>query len=61
MRPELPEVGLVAVVFNVGLRAQDVRDLFFGTRREVLVVLQLGNARLIRGGNVLRGMVLTVG
>ena len=47
-----------AVIFDVWLRTQDVRDLFLRTRRDGLVDLELGDRRLIRSGDVvLRGML----
>jgi len=48
-----------AVVGDVGFRTQHVGDLFLGTRRDGLVDLELGHARLIRPGNVrVRGMLV---
>lgn len=45
-------MGVVAVIIDVGLCPQNVSDLLFRTRRNVLVDLELGDARFIRSGNV---------
>ena len=44
----------VPVILDVGLGAQNVGDLFLGSRSDSLVVFELGNRRLVSGGNVFR-------
>jgi hypothetical protein len=53
-------LGMLAVIFDVWLRPQDVGDLFLGTRRNVLVDLELWEGRPVRAGNALLGEVLVV-
>ena len=48
---------MLAVIFDVRFRPQGVGDLFFRTRCDGLVDLELWDGRLTRAGNVvLRGM-----
>ncbi len=42
-----------AVVFDVGLRSKDIRDLLLGARRDRLVLLEFGHRGLISGRHVL--------
>jgi len=46
-------VGVVAVIIDVRLCPQNVSDLLFRTRRNVLVDLKLGDARLVGSRHVL--------
>lgn len=51
-----------AVVVEVGLGAQHVGDLLFGTWRNRLVSLELRNGRLVRSGDVaVRGALVVHG
>lgn len=51
---------MLAVIFHVWFRPQDVGDLFLRTRRDGLVDLDLGDGRLIGAGNVVLGGLLEV-
>ena len=52
---------MLAVVFDVWLRAHAVGDLFLRTRRDGLVDLEFGDGRLVRARNVRLMGVLVVG
>jgi hypothetical protein len=43
---------MLAVIFDVWFRPQDIGDLFLRTRRDGLIDLELWDGRLIRTGNV---------
>ncbi|MCU1543838.1 MAG: hypothetical protein JWM50_1703 [Microbacteriaceae bacterium] len=43
---------MLAVVFDVWFRSQDVGNLFLGARRDCLVSLEFRDGRLIRIGDV---------
>jgi len=49
---------VVRVIRDVGLRTQDVGDLLLWTRRDVLVLFQLGDARLALGRDMIVDGVL---
>jgi hypothetical protein len=44
---------VLAVIIDVGLSPQNVCDLFFRTRRDIFIDLELGDARLVGRRNVL--------
>jgi hypothetical protein len=50
----------VTVIRDVRLCSQDIRDLFLGTRGDSLVVLELGDCRLVSRGNMLVRRLLVV-
>jgi hypothetical protein len=52
--------GTLAVIVDVRFSTQDVGDFFLRARRDCLVVLQLGDGRLIRTRNVVRGVLEVV-
>jgi len=51
---------MLAVIPDVRLGSEDVRDLFLGARRDGLVGLELRDAGLVRSGNVVLRCVLVV-
>jgi hypothetical protein len=54
-------LGMLAMVFDVWFRPQDVGDLFLRTRRDGLVNLELWDGRPVRAVNVFLREVLVVG
>lgn len=59
--PGVSSLGMLAVVFDVGLRPQDVGDLFLRARRDGLVDFELWDGRVILAGSVLLREVLVMG
>lgn len=50
---QTPSLAMPAVILDVGIGTEDVGEVLFGTGRDRLVGLKLGEARLIRGESVL--------
>ena len=53
--------SVLAVILDVGLSPQFIRELFFRARRHGLIVFDLRNARLGFRGDVFFGRLLVVG